>query len=92
MNAMGAKADLLVDICQKLHCRHYLSAPGSREYIEESQAFTKAGIEVSYHNYEPPTYQQLFGTFEPYLSIIDLLFNEGERSLEILRKNRKETT
>ena len=34
-------------------------------------------------------YKQLNDNFLPYLSIIDLLLNEGDKSLEILRKNFK---
>src|SRR3546814_1430056 len=46
----GAKADLLVSICQALGGDIYLSAPGSRDYIEASGAFEAHGIEVVYHD------------------------------------------
>ena len=40
------------------------------------------------HIYHPYIYQQIFGkVFEPNLSIIDLLFCEGNRSSEILLKS-----
>ncbi len=81
----GAKANLLVSICQHLRFTRYVSAPGSKEYIEESGAFGAAGIEVEYFAYEHPVYQQLYGNFLPYMSIVDLVFNEGERSLAILQ-------
>jgi len=81
----GTKADLLVAICQAVGSQHYLSAPGSKQYIEESGAFQKANIEVTYHEYQHPSYAQQFGAFAPYMSVIDLLFNEGPRSLEIIR-------
>ena len=84
MPVSGAKADLLVSICRHLGFERYLSAPGSREYIEESQAFEPTGIQVDYHEYEHPVYRQLFGEFVPYMSVIDLFFNDG--ALENLRK------
>ncbi len=79
------KADLLVTICKALGAKQYLSAPGSRKYIEESQAFATAGIEVVFHEYNHPQYRQLWNGFVPYMSVIDVLFNEGERAKEIMR-------
>ncbi len=82
----GAKADLLVDICRAIGADRYLFAPGSREYIEASDAFEAAGIAVAYHDYEHPEYRQAGRGFVPYLGSIDLLFNEGgEAGLRILR-------
>lgn len=77
----GSKADLLVDICRKRGAREYISSPGSRDYIEESGAFE---IPVTYFEYNHPVYNQP-GEFLPYMSAIDLLFNEGPKSLEIIR-------
>jgi hypothetical protein len=37
----------------------------------------------------PQKYTQLWGEFIPYLSTIDLLFNEGENALSIIRKGRQ---
>src|SRR3546814_6128017 len=59
----GANADLLVSICQALGGDIYLSAPGSRDYIEASGAFEAHGIEVVYHDYQHPAYPQLHGAF-----------------------------
>ena len=84
LNVMGSKANLLFDICNKLNGDHYLSPAGSREYIEENNMFSKNGIKLSYQNYKHPTYNQLFGSYIPYTSVIDLLFNEGDNSLGII--------
>ena len=46
-------------------------------------------INLSYQNYTHPTYNQLFGDFIPYMSVIDLLFNEGNNSLGIIRKSQR---
>jgi hypothetical protein len=42
------------------------------------------GIAVEFQDYRHCEYRQMFGAFEPYCSAVDLLFNEGPRSLEIL--------
>ena len=58
-------------------------------YIEKNNPggeFTKNGIKLYYQNYSHPIYEQLWGDFISYLSIIDLLFNSGfTNSLEIIR-------
>ncbi len=90
----GAKDERLVSICKKINAGYYLSARGSAEYIERNNpggAFSKNGIELYYHNYVHPIYKQLSGNFIPFMSVIDLIFNEGlENSLEIIRSGRRE--
>jgi len=81
----GSKADLLAALCRALDGDVYLSAPGSADYIEESDAFERAGIKVAYHRFEHPGYAQPHGPFEPYMSAIDLLFNLGPESLACIR-------
>jgi hypothetical protein len=48
-------------------------------------------IDVVFQHYEHPRYRQLFSPFCPYASILDLIFNEGERALEILRSGRRDS-
>ena len=85
---IGNKDDLLVNICKKSDITCYLSARGSSVYIESESrggAFSKASIELEYQKYEHPSYSQLGKTFLPYMGIVDLLFNEGKKSLSIIR-------
>jgi len=84
MDLSGSKADLLANICEQLHADEYVSPVGARDYMEQSSAFSDRGISVSYHDYQHPEYAQLHGEFEPYMSVIDLLFNEGKNSSLIL--------
>ena len=85
LDVSGSKTELLINICMKINANHYLSPIGSKGYIEKNNLFTNSGIQLSYQDYQHPTYNQLFGDFIPYLSVIDLLFNEGEKSLEIIK-------
>ena len=55
---------------------------------KKKNLFEKSGIQLSYQNYKHPTYKQLFGDFIPYMSVIDLLFCEGNKSLEIISSGR----
>lgn len=79
----GTKSELVLDMCRQLGADRYVFGAVGRDYAEVEQ-FTEAGIEVVFQDYRHPTYPQLYGEFEPYLSVVDLLFNCGEDSLEIL--------
>jgi hypothetical protein len=90
MKARGQKAELLASICVELGSSRYLSAPGSREYIEQSDAFSTAGVSVVYHEYAHPVYPQGPGDFLPYMAAIDLLFQcGGEDGRNIIRRGLK---
>lgn len=78
------------------HCRHfgadeYLSPPGSRVYLCDETPFRDAGVKLRFQHYEHPTYPQRHGDFVPYLSVLDLLLNVGEDSLNIIRSGRRES-
>lgn len=77
----------LVEICKKHNATHYLTGDSAKDYLEED-LFKEAGILLEYHGYTHPVYSQPGNEFTPYLSVIDLLFNEGGDSLEILSGNR----
>jgi len=85
LNVSGTKADLLVNICRKRNATNYISPPGSKVYLDESSAFESAGITISYFDYNHPKYAQLHGDFLPYMCILDLIFNAGPSSAEIIR-------
>lgn len=88
LNVNGKKVQRLINILRAFDADCYLSPPGSRKYIEENNLFVSEDIELIYHNYQHPHYNQLHGDFVPYLSIIDLISNEGSKSLDIIRKGR----
>ena len=89
MDTHGEKVDRLIGICQRLGAHTYLSPPGSAEYIEADNRFGEAGIRLEFHEYVHPVYRQLHGDFVSHLSIVDLLFNEGGRSLEVIEQGRR---
>ena len=64
----------------------YLAGGGGKGYMDTAK-YTQNGVKVVFQEYEHPVYNQLFGDFEPFMSVIDLLYNHGEKSLEILRGN-----
>jgi len=85
----GVKAELLASLCDELRATEYISPPSSRDYLDESDAFQKHGIPFTYFEFEHPEYEQRFGEFVPYMSIIDLLFNVGPESLGVIRTGQQ---
>lgn len=74
----------LIDICRQLECDVYLSGRDGAKYLDMKK-FAAENIEITFQDYEHPAYSQLYAGFEPYLSIIDLMFNCGPESLTIIR-------
>ncbi|HUB01702.1 MAG TPA: WbqC family protein [Terriglobales bacterium] len=86
----GKRSQLLAEICAAQGAKEYLSPLGSVDYLlDELAIFADRGITVSFQHYEHPSYEQLFPPFRPYASVLDLLFNEGDRALSIIRSGRR---
>lgn len=85
----GTRSELLADLCRKVGAEVYLSGPSGREYLE-LRPFREAGIELRFHDYDHPAYPQRgTGSFISHLSVVDLLFNCGEASGEIVRRGSR---
>lgn len=78
------KSALILDLCKEIGATTYLSGPFGRDYLNKRD-FEEAGLELKFHDYIHPVYEQNFAGFEPYMSIIDLLFNHGNKAVEIIR-------
>ncbi len=76
----------LIDLCVQMGADTYLSGAGG-EYLDQS-AFAEAGINLRFQAYAHPTYPQLYGDFEPYMSVVDLLMNCGPGSFPIIESGR----
>jgi hypothetical protein len=87
MGVAGEKDTLILNLCREVGATIYLSGPFGRDYLDAA-AFAAAGIELRFHDYPHPEYRQSFPGFEPFMSAVDLLFNHGPASLEILRSGQ----
>lgn len=85
----GQKTDRLIQILSHVGAKHYISGPSARDYIEQEK-FDAAGITLEYINYDYPLYNQLYSPFEPFVSILDLLFMTGEQALDYIVNPHKE--
>ena len=77
--------DKIIYILNKINTTRYITSngPGASRYIDE-KIFKDNNIELIWNEYIHPTYNQQFGEFIPYMSILDLLFNEGPNSKNII--------
>ena len=85
LGVSAKRADLIAALCIEVGATTYVSPPGSRGYLEESKALEDNEINLLYFEYQCKEYEQLHGSFLPYLSVIDLMFNKGPDSLDIIR-------
>lgn len=68
------KSDLVLDLCRRFGADQYISGILGRDYLDEAE-FRLQGIEVNYQDYQHPGYRQLWGGFEPCLSVLDFCMN-----------------
>lgn len=83
----GSGERLILEICKEVGAKTYISgvsgiAGRGREFESE---FSKEGIAVIYQEFYHPIYRQMYKPFIPCMSIIDLLFNYGDKSLDVLK-------
>jgi len=82
-SALG-KTERVANICRKTGIDFLYDANGAQTFLD-SDALREDGIRIEYQNYVFPEYRQVFQPFIPYLSVIDMIFNEGPSALEILK-------
>ena len=75
----GQKTDRLIQILQHVDAEHYLTGPSARDYIERDK-FEEAEITLEFIEYDYPEYPQVHPPYDPYVTILDLLFMVGEEA------------
>jgi len=83
LNLEGQKSSLVLDLCKKMKPDVFIFGKTGKTYAKVED-FESLGIKVIFQDYKHPVYSQIHGEFIPYMSIIDLLFNCGPKSFEIL--------
>jgi len=79
----GHKSSLVLDMCKKMNANTFIFGGEGKTYAQVED-FESAGVNVIFQEYEYPVYPQIHGEFIPNMSVIDLLFNCGPKSLDIL--------
>lgn len=85
-------SDLILQICLVNKAEVYLCGSSGRDYLKVED-FSKRGIRIDWLDYKSPEYSQLCDGFTANMSTLDLLFNRGADSLNVIlnrTKNEKE--
>lgn len=86
INTQLRKSERVLAICEYFSATHYITGWGARNYIDH-ELFDKNGIEIRYMDYNLDEYPQLWLPFNPFVSILDLLFNAGPNSINYLKSS-----
>jgi hypothetical protein len=84
MDSVGEKDELILNLCKKVGAKKYISGIFGQDYLDKDK-FLASNINVEFHNFKHPVYPQQCSRFEPSMSIIDLLFNCGPGSTNIIK-------
>ncbi len=74
----------LIAITRHFGADAYLAGSGGHGYMD-LEKYREGVVDVIFQEYRHPVYEQLYGDFEPFMSVIDLIFNHGKESLNIIR-------
>lgn len=83
LNISGRSSQRVLDIVLALGGDVYVSGLGALQYLDH-QLFDENGVNVQYMNYRKTPYPQLHGEFTPFVSILDLIANQGEAGLKYI--------
>lgn len=77
----------LLDICETLGADTYVSGPAAKNYFDMNEA-EKRSIQINWMDYSQyAKYPQMTQSFEPSVSVLDMLFNVGNNKPEVWKKN-----
>ncbi len=81
----GERTERLISLCKQAGATEYISGPSARGYLDE-ELFAQEGLKLTYMDYSDyPEYTQLHPPFEHAVSIIDLIFNEGNNATRYMK-------
>ena len=88
LNIKSKKNNRIFDICRKLKAGKIYDSKAAKNFLETDR-FLQGHIAVEFQDYIHPEYKQVYAPFIPYMSALDLLFNHGENSLNVILKASK---
>lgn len=85
LNVPGRKTEKLINICRAMEATDLYDGWSAQNFIDPED-FLTARLGLHYQKYTPVEYPQQYEPFVPYLSAVDVLFNCGPASGEIIRR------
>lgn len=85
-DSRGAQENI-IGLCRMVNASQFYNFKnGIESGLYSPDEFSNNNIRLFKQDYKHPKYRQRHDSFMPYLSILDLIANEGKRSKEIIRK------
>jgi hypothetical protein len=78
--------DMIIAVLKSIGASTYLSGQSGRDYIE-LEKFSQNNLKCKFAKFTHPVYPQRYPGFEPNLSAIDLLFNVGPQSIQVIKES-----
>ncbi|OLQ86137.1 hypothetical protein BIY22_12875 [Vibrio panuliri] len=79
------KSERLLGLCKDLEADIYISGPAAKDYLDE-ELFIQEDISVQWMDYSNYVeYSQLYPPFEHYVTVLDLIFNEGPNARKYMK-------
>lgn len=82
-NYREKKSALNLEMCLRHGANHCVFGANGRDYVIPEE-FARAGVKIYFQGYRYPRYPQRFGEYVSHLSALDLLFNCGPQSRELI--------
>lgn len=79
------REEKVIDLCVEVGGTRYISGNGARVYQDPAH-FAERGVELTYLDYKPIQYPQVWKDFLPCMSVLDYIFNCGYDWDYVLRK------
>lgn len=76
LNINSTREERIIEICCRIKGDVYYSGTGAMAYQKEEN-FEEKGVILKYTEFKPFEYYQLWGSFQPNVTIIDYLMNYG---------------
>lgn len=79
----GKLEDKIISLCQSIGAEELYDTKASSTFLDIMK-FDQHGIKIDFQDYKHPVYEQVYCPFLPYMSALDILFNQGARSTDII--------
>jgi hypothetical protein len=83
LEVAGKSSERLLGLVKQLAGDTYITGHGARNYLDH-ELFEKSGVRVEYMRYNQSEFKQLHGAFTPFVSILDLIANEGKSGRRVI--------
>lgn len=83
LNVPGRSSERLLSIVRRLGGSTYITGHGARNYLDH-EMFERDGVRVEYMRYQQLPYEQLYGEFTPFVSVLDLIANLGRAGRRLI--------